>query len=133
MSHGLQRIFYVEDEPDILLIGQLALQSVGGFEVSLCASGREALGAVRAARPDLILLDVMMPELDGPSTLGLLRKLPEIEHVPVIFMTAKVSAEEVLTYEHLGAIGVISKPFDPMQLAVTVRGIWEEHRAKRGD
>jgi two-component system OmpR family response regulator len=132
MSHELTRILYVEDEPDIRVVGQLALQRVGHFEVSVCGSGREALDLVRSDRPDLILLDVVMPELDGPSTLESLRELPELADVPVIFMTARVSAADVRTYERLGAIGVISKPFDPMQLAAKVRGIWGEHRAKRG-
>jgi CheY-like chemotaxis protein len=125
----LNRILFVEDEPDIQVIGRLALEAVGHFDVEVCGSGEQALRQLRAGVPDLVLLDVMMPDLDGPSTLRALRARPELARLPVIFMTAKAQPEEVRAYRELGAIGVISKPFDPMQLADKVRNFWAEYHA----
>lgn len=123
----LQRIFYVEDEPDIQAVAKLALEMVGGFTVKICSSGEEALREVVAFAPDMILLDVMMPGMDGPSTLKALRELPSLADVPVAFMTAKVQSAEVAHFKSLGAQEVIPKPFDPMTLASQVSAIWEQH------
>lgn len=127
MTRGpLQHILYVEDDADIRTIAQLALEAVGGYTLKVCASGQEALETVAAGyRPDLILLDVMMPGLDGPGTLSGLRRLPLTMETPAVFMTAKVQASEIAYYKSLGAMGVLAKPFDPMQLAAQVRGLWE--------
>lgn len=121
----LQRILYVEDEPDIQAVAKLALEMVGGFAVKVCSSGEEALREAEAFAPDMILLDVMMPGMDGPSTLKALRALPSLADIPVAFMTAKVQPAEVAHYRTLGARDVIAKPFDPMTLASQVRAIWE--------
>lgn len=126
-SPPLKSILYVEDEPDIQTIARLALQSVGGFEVFLCSSGGEALKVAPTMKPDLILLDVMMPEMDGMATLGALKRLEGSRDTPIIFMTAKVQTQEVQQYLDLGAIGVIPKPFNPMSLSQTVRNIWQAH------
>ena len=120
----LARVLYVEDEPDIQAVARIALQTVGGFTVQICSSGEEALREVKAFGPDLILLDVMMPGMDGPGTLAALRATPGLEQVPVVFMTAKVQPSEVAQYKSLGALDVIPKPFDPMKLAEQVRHIW---------
>ena len=125
MPPPLSRILYVEDEPDIRFVAEMALQAVGGFTVITCASGEEALGAAPEARADLLLLDVMMPGMDGPGTLKALRALPATAHTPVIFMTAKVQAAEVAVYKALGALEVIAKPFDPMTLAAQIQRIWD--------
>lgn len=124
MPAPLSRILYVEDEPDIRVVAQMALEAVGGFAVIACASGQEALSAALHARADLLLLDVMMPGMDGPSTLKALRELPATAHTPVIFMTAKVQASEVAVYKGLGALEVIPKPFDPMELSAQIQRIW---------
>lgn len=121
----LKRVLYVEDEPDIQAVARLALEMVGGFTVKICSSGEEALQEAEAFAPDMILLDVMMPGMDGPSTLGALRKLPALAVTPVAFMTAKVQPQEVAHYKSLGALDVIPKPFDPMTLASQVSAIWE--------
>lgn len=121
----LQRILYVEDEPDIQAVAQLALEMLGGFTVKICSSGEEALREAAGFAPDMILLDVMMPGMDGPSTLKALRELPSLAEVPIAFMTAKVQPAEVAYYKSLGAREVIAKPFDPMILANQVRAIWE--------
>jgi two-component system, OmpR family, response regulator len=121
---ALRRILFVEDDLDIQKIAKLALEALGGFSVLACASGSEALDAVAGFAPDLILLDVMMPGMDGPATLSALRRLPAAEKIPAVFMTARVQAHELAGYRALGAADVIAKPFDPMTLADTVREIW---------
>jgi len=120
----LNRILFVEDDPDIQAVGQLALEAVGGFKVTTCSSGGEALTVAPTFAPDLILLDVMMPGMDGPETLRQLRTLAATRNTPVVFMTAKVQRHEVAQYLALGAVNVIAKPFDPMTLAATIREIW---------
>jgi CheY-like chemotaxis protein len=122
---NLQRILYVEDEPDIQAVAKLALEMVGGYRVMICSGGQEALDKVRGFAPDLILLDVMMPGMDGPTTLQNLRADPATAAIPVIFLTAKVQPAEVAQYQALGALNMIAKPFDPMALAAQVREIWE--------
>ncbi len=124
MPPPLCRILYVEDEPDIRAIAQMALEAVGGFTVIACASGSEALAAAATAQADLLLLDIMMPGMDGPSTLKALRALPATANTPVIFMTAKVQAAEVALYKGLGALEVVPKPFDPMELSAQISRIW---------
>ncbi len=122
---SLQRVLYVEDDPDIREIAELALQDVGGLEVCLCESGREALREASAFMPQLVLLDVMMPEMDGPETLDALRVQGVVhEHTPVAFVTAKVHPTELSRFADIGVTEVISKPFDPMELADEVRSIW---------
>ncbi len=129
MPKPLARILYVEDEPDIRAVAQMALEAVGGFGVIACACGAEALAAAPTATADLRLLDVMMPGMDDPSTLKALRALPATAGTPVIFMTTKVQAAEVAQYLELGALDVIHKPFDPMELSAQIERIW----ALKGD
>jgi two-component system OmpR family response regulator len=124
---SLKRILCVEDEPDIRTVARIALQDVGGFEVQVCSSGQEALDQAPVFRPDLILLDVMMPEMDGPTTLRALRSNSATAAIPVVFLTAKVQPREVTQFKALGALDVIAKPFDPIALPDTVRGIWNRH------
>ena len=121
----LKRVLFVEDDPDIQTVARMALEVVGGFTVLGCATGAEALERVEAFAPDLILLDMLMPGMDGLETLQSLRLLPGAAAVPVVFMTAKVQAQEVAGYREAGAADVIAKPFDPMTLPATVRSIWE--------
>jgi two-component system, OmpR family, response regulator len=130
-TEGRERILYVDDEPDIRAIAKVALEVVGEFEVVFCTSGREALDQAPGFAPDLILLDVMMPEMDGPYTLAALRRLPVTATTPVIFMTAKVQKREIAHYLALGAVGVIHKPFDPMTLADDVLQLWLSAPATR--
>lgn len=120
----LQRVLVVEDDADIRKVAQLALEAVGGLTVRLCADGREALAVAPEYAPQLILLDVMMPDMDGIATIHALRARPDLADIPVIFMTAKVQAADLQRYVDLGAIGTITKPFDPMQLADDVRRLW---------
>ncbi len=120
----LGHVLYVDDEPDIREIASLALSGVGGLRVTLCASGAEALTQVPAMRPDLVLLDVMMPMMDGPAVLAALRADPATAAIPVVFLTAKAQAAEMQSYLRLGALGVIAKPFDPLTLADQLKALW---------
>jgi len=124
------RLLYVDDEDDIRSIVEMAFEDEADFELRLCASGAAALQTVPSYRPDLLLLDVMMPGMDGPSTLKRLRELPGFQDTAAVFITAKVQPNEVEQLKALGAIGVIAKPFDPMALADQVRKLW---RQARGD
>lgn len=126
-KQALNNILYVEDDQDIQSVAQIALEVVGNLQLKTCSSGVEALAAIEEGFiPDLLLLDVMMPTMDGPTTLAGLRKLPATLNTPVIFMTAKVQSSELEYYQSLGAIGVIAKPFDPMELSSQVRELWEK-------
>jgi two-component system OmpR family response regulator len=120
---AVNRILYVEDDVTIRTIAKMTLEAVGGFTVIACASGPEALAAASTAAADLLLLDVMMPGMDGPTTLKGLRAIPQTAHTPAIFMTAKVQPEEIAQYKALGALDVIPKPFDPMTLSDRIREI----------
>lgn len=120
----LQRILYVEDEPAIQAVARLALEDIGGFTVEVYGSGPEAQAKGAAFAPDLILLDVMMPGMDGPATLKVLRNIAELSATPVIFVTASAQADEVVEYKAIGALGTIAKPFDPMTLAEQIKALW---------
>lgn len=119
------RILYIDDEADIREVAEMALELDPGFDVRTCASGREGLAAAREWQPDLILLDVMMPELDGPGVLEKLRHDPATAAIPVVFITARTQAHEVERLRALGARGVLAKPFDAMALAGQVRELMD--------
>ncbi|HYD30559.1 MAG TPA: response regulator [Azospirillaceae bacterium] len=121
----LRKILYVEDEEVLQTITRMALTRLGGFEVETCSEGQLAVGHARAFSPDLILLDVMMPGMDGPTTFAALQADGAARHIPVIFITAKVQPQEVERYLALGVTDVIAKPFDPMSLSGRLREIWE--------
>jgi CheY-like chemotaxis protein len=115
------RILHVDDEPDIREVVDLSLALNPEFQVRACASGPEAIETAARWSPGLILLDVMMPGMDGPTTLTHLRENPQTSGIPVLFMTARAQAREVEQFIAMGAQGVISKPFDPMTLASEVQ------------
>jgi CheY-like chemotaxis protein len=118
---GSVRVLHVDDEPDIREVVEISLGLDPAFAVRSCASGGDALAATADWAPDLILLDVMMPDMDGPMTLARLRERPQTASVPVVFMTARAQSSELDRFLSLGAAGVIAKPFDPMTLAALVR------------
>lgn len=122
----LKNILYAEDEEDIRAIAQIALEDIGGLHVIYCVNGKQVLEQLAHTKPDLLLLDVMMPEMDGPATLRELRKNPNYADIPAIFMTAKIQANEIVEYKQLGAIDVIAKPFDPMTLAEILKNAWKQ-------
>ena len=120
----LSKILYAEDDSDILSVAKMSLEMVGGFEVCACLSGTEALDAAPEFAPDMVLLDVMMPGMDGVATLEKLREDPRTANIPVVFMTAKAMPSDVARLRALGAADVLLKPFDPMTLPLTLKGIW---------
>jgi CheY-like chemotaxis protein len=131
MMKPLTRITYVEDEPDIRIVAQIALAELGGFTLDVCGSGTEALERAPAFNPDLIVLDVMMPVMDGIATFRALHADPRLRDVPVVFMTARVQSHEIENYKAIGIRGVIPKPFDPLTLADQMRAMWHDFQAHR--
>jgi two-component system OmpR family response regulator len=123
--NALQTLLYVDDEPDIRQIVQMALGLAPELIIHTGESGERGLTLARELHPDLILLDVMMPGLDGPATLARLRADVSLASIPVVFVTAKAMPQEVSRFRELGAAGVIAKPFDPMRLVDQVFALWD--------
>ncbi len=117
----IERVLLIDDEPDIRRIGQLSLGSVGRWKVTLATGGQQGVELAQREKPDLVLLDMMMPEMDGLMTLQKLRENPVTAGIPVIFMTAKVQPHEKDRYLAAGAHAVIQKPFDPLKLPDEIR------------
>ncbi len=115
------KVLHVDDDEDILEIAMMSLELSGDIEVLRCSSGEEALRKAHEFNPDLFLLDVMMPGMTGPQTLEKLRERPDLKNVPIIFMTARVSAATQEELFKLGAIDVIGKPFDPLMLSARIK------------
>jgi two-component system, OmpR family, response regulator len=116
MQKSIQKVLLVDDDQNIRFVAQMALEGLTDWKVILASSGAEAITTAKSERPDLILLDLMMPGMDGPTTYAKLKEESELSSTPVIFMTAKVQTHEVESHLKLGAAGVIAKPFDPMTL-----------------
>jgi two-component system, OmpR family, alkaline phosphatase synthesis response regulator PhoP len=121
-------ILIVDDEYDIRAVAEVALRSVGGWQVTTAASGSEALMKVEQNRPDAILLDVMMPDIDGIAVLRSLKANPATQGIPIIFLTAKTQAADRQRFQELGVTGVINKPFKAMKLPSQIAQIlgWVE-------
>jgi CheY-like chemotaxis protein len=119
----LAKILYVDDEDDIREIAQMSLELDPEFQVRSCASGAAALTQAADWQPNLILLDVMMPDMDGPETLQRLAASPPTASIPVVFITARTQTHQLARYLAMGAVGVIAKPFDPLALAGEVRNL----------
>jgi CheY-like chemotaxis protein len=117
------RVLYVDDEPDIREVARMSLELDGHFVVEVAGSGVEAIAAAGEFRPHVVLLDVMMPDMDGPTTLAALKQAHGAALPPVIFVTARTQSREVERFRALGACAVIPKPFDPMTLARQVRDL----------
>jgi two-component system, OmpR family, response regulator len=127
---ALKSVLYVDDDADIREIVQMSLSLDGELSVNISDGGERALVRMRVERPDLVLLDVMMPGMDGPSILAHMRADAQLRHIPVIFMTAKANSSEVARFRDLSAIGVIAKPFDPMALGSQVKALWSSHHER---
>ena len=122
----IHKILLAEDEADIRKVAQISLQFRAGWEVVLATNGEECLAKAASDPPDLILLDCMMPKLDGYETCRRLKEDPSLRHIPVIFLTAKAQEIEVKKGLSLGAVGYLIKPFNPMSLAAEIKQILEE-------
>jgi CheY-like chemotaxis protein len=121
---ALSRVLLVEDDPDIQAVVAFALAKVGGLRVAACASGPEAIAKAPEFLPEIVLLDVMLPGMDGPATLRALRDLPQTAATPIVFMTARVQPHELEAYRQAGACDILVKPFDPTRLPDLLRAIW---------
>jgi CheY-like chemotaxis protein len=111
-----RKILIIDDESDIREVAAMSLEAVCGWGVVQASSGREGMQIAQQRKPDAILLDVMMPDMDGPSTLQMLRSDEKTASIPVIFLTAKVQSADRKRFSDLGVAAVLSKPFDPMVL-----------------
>lgn len=124
------KILHLDDDPDILEIGRMALDLNGSFDIVQCMSGAEAIEVAQSFHPDVMLLDVMLPGTSGVSVFEDLRQIPSLAQTPVIFMTARVQKAEVARLMASGAAGVIPKPFDPVELGVTIIEILQRTRTR---
>ncbi|WP_312233467.1 response regulator [Stutzerimonas nitrititolerans] len=125
---ALKRILHIEDVPSIQIVTRIALERIGGFEVLSCASAQAALAEVRAFAPDLILLDVMLPQMDGIELLRQLAGLVDLQQTPVVLLTGHLERERLAELQQMGVREVLQKPFDPLQLTAQLRAVWEaEH------
>ncbi len=113
----MRRILIIDDEDDIREVAALSLESVAGWDVMMASSGAEGIREAVKQQPDAILMDVMMPGMDGPTTFREMQKTPEIAHIPVVLLTAKVQGVDQRRFAGLGVAGVLFKPFDPLTLA----------------
>lgn len=125
MRNPLVKILCADDEPDMRMLIGLSLENVGGFTVSVCASGRELLERLSEFQPDLILLDAVMPGMDGLQTMKEIASHDQYRGIPVVFMTGKTDADGIEELRAAGAADVIKKPFDPMHLPEDIRKLWE--------
>lgn len=121
----LKKILYAEDEVDVQTVVELTIQTLSNFEIKICDNGKKLLECVEDYNPDLILLDVMMPEMDGPTTFKNLQINEKTKDIPVIFMTAKAQVHEIENFKGTGISGVITKPFDPLNLCSDIEEIWK--------
>lgn len=128
MQKDLKRILYLEDDPSIAEIAQLSLRDISGYDVLHCSSGREAIDKYSDFAPDLLLFDVMLPDLDGRQTLQHIRAEHGRTTAPVIFMTAKAQTHEQQKYMDEGALSVIVKPFDAFTLGAHLQSLWQTRR-----
>jgi len=122
---GLQRILLADDEPDILEISRIALETVGGYEVAVCESGTRFLQLVVEFDPDLVIIDALMPDMNGLEVLAAMRRIEGFEETPAVFLTGLVLERDLRELRQSGAVDVVTKPFDPMALPQRIQGIWK--------
>ncbi len=120
----LEKIFYAEDDEDIQRIVRMSLERIGKMTVMVEIDPLKAIEGIKAFQPDLVMLDWMMPGMDGPTLLKAMREQPETAGFPVVFITAKATVKDHAELAALGAAGIISKPFSPKDLPEQLRGIW---------
>lgn len=123
----LKKILYAEDELDVQTIVEISVWSTSDYQIKICDNGKLLLECIDDYHPDLILLDVMMPEMDGLTTFKNLQLDEKTKNIPVIFITAKAQVHEIKEFQESGIIGVITKPFDPMLLCSNIKDIWDKY------
>ena len=125
-TQPLKHILYVEDDEDIRELVRISLEQTTDYKIDLCASGQEAIDISEKISPQLVILDVMMPNIDGPAVLRHYQTLSKYQKTPFVFMTAKIRDSEIKQYQAMGISGIISKPFDPIQLGQMIEDIWHK-------
>ena len=120
----LLKVLLIEDDPDTQIVVKAVLEDMNNLDVVVCSSGQEGLRKIHEFKPDLVLLDIRLPDIDGMETLRALRGQPETAEVPVIFMTAH--PPKMSEYRELGVLHVIAKPFDPIVLSLAIESVWKQ-------
>ena len=133
MPQALRHVLVVDDDPDLRAVVSLSLTALGGLTVETCAAAVDAVEMVRCGRPDLVLLDNMMPGMNGLSVLTELRSASDVGTTPVVLMSAQIDRHPVERYENLGLLGVIPKPFDPVALPEVLQEFWKTHLRRRAE
>lgn len=129
-TQPLNDILYVEDDEDIRELVRISLENTSDYKINLCASGQEAIDISDNISPQLVILDVMMPDVDGLAVLKHYQSLPKFQNTPFVFLTAKIRDDEIKHYQSLGISELISKPFDPIKLGDRIDDIWHKHNEK---
>ncbi len=124
----VRRVLIIDDEDDIREVASLSLEATAGWTIYTAPCGRDGIKVALKEKPDAILMDVMMPEMDGPTTFKQMRQIPEINHIPVILLTAKVQGVDQRRFAGLGVAAVLFKPFDPLTLAAQISDVlgWKD-------
>jgi len=122
---SLQRILLADDEPDILEISRIALETLGGYEVAVCGSGSEFLRLLPGFQPDLVIIDALMPDMNGLELLAEMRRTVGFEDIPAVFLTGLVLERDLRDLRASGAVDIITKPFDPLKLPLRIDCIWK--------
>lgn len=122
---SLRKILLTDDEPDILEISRIALETVGGFEVAVCQSGSEFLRLLPDFKPDLVIIDALMPDMGGLEVLAAMRRVNGFEQTPAVFLTGLILERDLRDLRTSGAVDVITKPFDPMKLPQRIKDVWK--------
>jgi len=123
------KILYADNELDVEMVVEITVQMMSDYDIKICPNGKELLECVEEYNPDLILLGFTMPEMNGPETLQHLKNNEKTKNIPVIFMTTKTQTDKLEEFKSLGVIGVITKPFDPIQLCTEIDKIWKNRYA----
>lgn len=123
----LRKILYVEDDENIQTIVNMSLEDIGGYELKICSSGKEALIAAEEFKPDLFLLDVMLPEMSGTTILKEIRKNQNFNNIPVVFISAVAEDKDLIEYSELGALGIIRKPFHPITISDSINVLYQSY------
>lgn len=129
-NNPLKKLLLVDDDEDTLTIARYCLEFLSDVQLSFARSGEEAIKVALESVPDLILLDVMMPKMDGVATFKLLSSFPTLANIPVIFFTANAQKDQISSFLKLGVIDVIIKPFDATTFADTIQNIWKNYQAR---
>lgn len=127
----LKRILHAEDDQDIQFLLQMAFKTFSDFTYLCCPNGENLLETLPSFQPDMVVLDMMMPKMNGLETLARLKANPHTQHIPVVFLTAKIQPEEISDYKFKGAFAILFKPFELSQLPAKLERLWQRYHATK--